>query len=142
MWCWNRRIVVSIILSLLSLATCSASKKDIQNAATRAGMTVRKTQDASIGLDKIINATSYSSQKGTRLVDGNRAIGYFDNGDYFNYDSLNFDSVRSVCITYSKGNSNGKLELTLDGPDGEKVGEFRPSRTGSCLTTISRVNII
>jgi hypothetical protein len=131
MWCWNRRIVVSIILSLLSLATCSASKKDIQNAATRAGMTVRKTQDASIGLDKIINATSYSSQKGTRLVDGNRAIGYFDNGDYFNYDSLNFDSVRSVCITYSKGNSNGKLELTLDGPDGEKVGEFRPSRTGS-----------
>ena len=77
-----------------------------------------------------VNADEYEYSKGIYLHTGGASIGWFDNGDHVTYDSLNFQSVRSVCISYGKGNSNGKLELRLGNSTGELVGEFRPSYTG------------
>ena len=69
---------------------------------------------------------------------GGGSIGWFDNGDHVTYDSLNFQSVQSVCISYAKANHRGKLELMLRNSTGQLVGEFYPSYTGGwdkCKTT-------
>ena len=60
-------------------------------------------------------------------------IGYFDNGDYLTYNSLNFGpsgTTKSIDISYSKGNTGSWLQLRIDGPDGRVIGEFHPSNTG------------
>merc|ERR1712079_12669 len=48
--------------------------------------------------------------------------------------SLNFGSsgtTSSIRVTYSKHSNGGRIEMRLDGPDGDIIGEFSPSNTGS-----------
>ena len=86
--------------------------------------------EASAEVFASVDADEYEYSKGICLYEEGQTIGSFDKGDHVTYDSLNFQSVRSVCISYGKGNSNGKLELRLGNSTGELVGEFRPSYTG------------
>merc|ERR1712183_254049 len=56
-----------------------------------------------------------------------------DNGNFITYSSLNFGSygaTSSIKVTYSKGNHGGRMEIRLNGPDGDIIGEFSPSHTG------------
>merc|ERR1712157_15274 len=83
----------------------------------------------------LVKAIDYDSQMGTRPVD--RSIGHFDNNDYVTYNSLNFGDTgitKSILLRYSKGNPDNKgqtIELRIGGPDGEVIGEFSPSNSGS-----------
>jgi len=68
------------------------------------------------------------------------SIGHFDNNDYVTYNSLNFGDTgitKSILLRYSKGNADNqgqKVELRIGGSDGEIIGEFSPSNTGSWFT--------
>ena len=76
-------------------------------------------------------ATDYIEARG--ITNYGSVIGYFDNGDYLTYDSLNFGpsgTTKSIEISYSKGNTGPWLQLRIDGPDGRVIGEFHPSNTG------------
>jgi hypothetical protein len=56
-----------------------------------------------------------------------------DKEDHITYSGLNFGSygdTSSIKITYSKHSNGGRIEIRLDGPDGDVIGEFYPSRTG------------
>merc|ERR1712150_392093 len=74
----------------------------------------------------------YSDSKSVRV--GSNAIGYFDNGDYVTYSSINFGqagTTYSMNINYAKSGSGGKVEIRLGGSDGKIIGEYKPADTGS-----------
>jgi len=92
-----------------------------------------------------IDADEYNSQSGIRLENDGTTIGYFDNGDYMTYESVNFGpsgTTKSILFNYAKANRNGRMEIRLGGVDGELIGEFVPSNTGGWHTYVDAyVNI-
>ena len=73
----------------------------------------------------------YSDSQNIRV--GSNAIGYFDNGDYVTYSSINFGSSgtsKSILISYAKGNTGGRAEIRIGGPSGTLIATFSPSNTG------------
>jgi len=84
----------------------------------------------------LVRGIEYDSQMGTKKVDRKRSVGHFDDNDYVTYNSLNFGVTaitKSILLSYSKGNVNRghKMELRIGGHDGDIIGEFSPSNTGS-----------
>ena len=65
---------------------------------------------------------------------GTGALGYFDNGDYMTYSSVDFGSAgttKSILLNHSKGNREGGImEVRIDGLEGDLIGTFKPSYTG------------
>ena len=77
-----------------------------------------------------VQADEYEYSKGIYLHTGGETIGWFDNGDHITYDSINFQLARSVCVSYAKGNSGGKVELRTGGATGNVIAVFYPKYTG------------
>ena len=78
-----------------------------------------------------ILATEFSDQSG--LHSTYNQITHFDQNDYATYSRINFGSsgaTKSIRVSYSKGNTKGKVEIRLDGPQGEIIATFSPQYTG------------
>ena len=94
-----------------------------------------------------VNAGDYSEQSGTYYQNVRGPIGWFDSGDYLQYNRLDFGppgTTNSILISYAKShfNGNSKLELRLNGVDGLLIGEFVPPSTGSWSTyELATINI-
>ena len=76
-------------------------------------------------------ATEYSDQSG--LHSTYDQLTHFDQTDYVTYSSLNFGSsgaTKSIRLSYAKGNSNGKIEMRLGGPQGVVIATYSPQYTG------------
>jgi hypothetical protein len=75
----------------------------------------------------------YTEQKGTWNNVATGAVGSLDNGDYLTYSSIDFGPsgmTKSILLNHSKGNRNGKVEVRLNGPDGQLISTFTPTYTG------------
>ena len=89
-----------------------------------------------------IAALEYSDRRGIAFGEkGN--LGYFDNGDYVTYSSINFGqagTTHSMNINYAKSRSGGKVEIRLGGSDEKIIGEYKPADTRSWVNYIN-VNV-
>jgi len=78
------------------------------------------------------SALQYSEANG--ISQNDIMIGSFDNNDYLTYAAVDFGDLgegNTIRISYAKDNNHGKMEARLGGPQGTKIGEFFPWRTGS-----------
>jgi hypothetical protein len=78
------------------------------------------------------SALQYSEANG--ISQNDIMIGSFDNNDYLTYAAVDFGDLgegNTMRISYAKDNNHGKMEARLGGPQGTKIGEFFPWRTGS-----------
>jgi len=74
----------------------------------------------------------FDEQSGTRVV-STGAVGFFDDDDHLTYDNVDFGdagSVQSIIFNHSKGNRDGRMEVRLDGPQGQLLATFVPENTG------------
>ena len=80
-----------------------------------------------------VDADEWTSMKGIYMNNGGETIGGFENGDHMTYESLNFGplgTTKSIRVSYAKGNTGGRMEIRLGGPEGTLIGELYPKHTG------------
>ena len=81
-----------------------------------------------------VDADEYIDQSGIGMGSNGELIGWFDNGDFITYGSLNFGpsgTTKSLLVSYAKASSGSSMEIRLGGKDGTLIGELKPSNTGS-----------
>lgn len=89
--------------------------------------------DISIGK---VEAENFSSQNGIRVEastddDGGNNIGYIQNGDDIQYDSINFEAGKSkLDIRVASGTAGGVIDIYLDSKDGRQIGQINVPTTG------------
>ena len=92
------------------------------------------TKEADLPLFTKHLGTSYSSQYGTGANAGPTVVGYFDDGDYLCYNSLNFGTTGTttgIILNYAKDVSTGvSAEIRLDNQSGQILRTYSPPQTG------------
>jgi beta-glucanase (GH16 family) len=91
-----------------------------------------------------LEAENYSDMSGIQIEPDGEAIGYFDGGDWIQFENVDFgDGMRSVTFSASKANSyTGIVELRVGGLAGTSIGTFIPDPTGAwSIYTEQQTNI-
>ena len=83
-----------------------------------------------ISTTSVIQAENFSATQGAaRITNG---VGHFDNGDWIEYKGLNFGTgVRSfsAAVAAPAAYAGQKIQLRLDGPNGQLIGTLVPKAT-------------
>lgn len=81
-----------------------------------------------------VPAVGHTSQKGVRNApcsDGSGCIGWIEEGDWVQYDKVDFGKGTDVLkIRAASETRGGGVEVRLDGPGGELLGSYRVPNTG------------
>jgi beta-glucosidase len=103
----------------------SVSITPLQGIASKLGV------DISNG---VIEAENFSNQSGIQVEscsEGGSDVGYIENGDYTEYDSVNFASGKNKFdFRVASFTSGGNIQIILDSINGPLVGSFAISGTG------------
>ncbi len=82
----------------------------------------------------VTEAENFSSQQGIQTEacsEGGSNVGYIENGDYTQYDNVNFGTGKTKIDFRVASNTNGgKLEVFLDGQNGTSLGNLTIPGTG------------
>ena len=88
----------------------------------------------SAGASSRIAAAGFAAHEGVGLADcseGGRCVGWIESGDWTRYESVDFgQGTESVEFRAASETGGGRIELRLDSPDGELVGECIVDGTG------------
>jgi beta-glucosidase len=97
----------------------------LQGIASKLGINISNGQ---------IEAEYYKSQSGIQVEgcsEGGSNIGYIQNGDYTEYDSIDFGNDKNkVDIRFASNTTGGNVEIVLDSQDGQSVGTIALNGTG------------
>lgn len=93
-------------------------------------------------------AEAYDGQRGIKLSNGGRAVGFIQDGDYIYFDNLDFSDgdpyLISATLRVASNTSGGQIEWRLGSPTGELAGVADVSNTGGWTSfenvTISNIN--
>lgn len=81
-----------------------------------------------------IEAENYTTQSGIQVEscdEGGSDVGYINNGDYTEYDSIKFDAgMTRLDIRTASETSGGNIEMRLDSLSGQLIGIFPVAGTG------------
>jgi beta-glucosidase len=93
-----------------------------------------------------IEAEFFTNQNGIQTEgcsEGGSNIGYIENGDYTEYDNIDFGTGKSMfAIRVASNSTGGNVALRLDGPTGELIGTFPVSGTGGWQNWVTISNTI
>ncbi len=77
-------------------------------------------------------------QSGTQLENGNTTVGFFDAGDYMQFNNVNMQGVTSLDLRIAGLNSGGVAEVRLDSPTGTLLASYTMVSTGGWATWATR----
>ncbi len=90
---------------------------------------------------KRVPATSLTARQGTQNApceEGGDCIGFIEHGNWVRYERFDFGpKAEQVEIRAASASAGGVIELRLDGPDGELLGECAVPNTGGWQTWVS-----
>ena len=117
--------------SLNALAADSSRSVVVPLEASRMFFRVAAVSGATHDAFARLEAESHDAMSGIQFEPGNRAIGWFDDGDWLMLENIDFgDGAASLTISAAKANTGGTVELRLNSPHGTLLGEFVPQTTG------------
>ncbi len=86
-------------------------------------------------------AARFAAQQGIQTApcsEGGECIGWIENGDWVRYDGVNFgEHTEQIVIRTASATAGGVIELRLDSPTGELLGECSVRHTGDWQSWIS-----
>lgn len=86
----------------------------------------------SVAAYPVIEAESFNGMSGIQLENNNTTVGYFDAGDWLLYKDVDFGTgPKAIVMNIAKASTGGRLEIRVDGLDGNLIANFYPLSTNS-----------
>lgn len=91
-------------------------------------LAVNLPMKANYSVGQRIIATHHDESVGLSGTSG-KNTGYFDQGDYFTFNNVDFTDVKTIVLEYAKGNTGGQFELRQGGVNGIILATYNPGAT-------------
>lgn len=115
----------------------------LTSTSTPTTATTTSTASSGVSATSVIQAEKFSATKGTAKI--TNGVGYFDNGDWLEYKGLNFGtgvSAFSANVAVPAPYAGQKIQLRLDGPNGQLIGTLVPKATAGWLSyALQTINV-